>query len=65
MGFLGRFKNLTDAFEPLPPLSTAAFAALAGGADRVAVVDCEPTGVYNSDRIVEIASLPLLAAPLR
>ena len=53
--FLDRFKNLTDAFEPLPPLSTAPLAALTGGADRVAVVDCETTGVYNSDRIVEIA----------
>ncbi|MCZ7525599.1 MAG: exonuclease domain-containing protein [Acidimicrobiia bacterium] len=28
---------------------------LAGGADRVAVVDCETTGVYNTDRIVELA----------
>jgi DNA polymerase-3 subunit epsilon len=28
---------------------------VAGGADRIAVIDCETTGVYNSDRIVELA----------
>jgi DNA polymerase-3 subunit epsilon len=28
---------------------------LAGGADRICVVDCETTGVYNSDRVVELA----------
>jgi DNA polymerase-3 subunit epsilon len=29
--------------------------ALAGSADRIAVLDCETTGVYSSDRILEIA----------
>lgn len=33
--------------------------ALAGGADRVVVVDTETTGVYPSDRIVEIALVTL------
>jgi len=28
---------------------------LAGGADRIAVVDCETTGIYETDRIVELA----------
>jgi DNA polymerase-3 subunit epsilon len=28
---------------------------LAGGADRIAVVDCETTGIYDTDRIVELA----------
>ena len=34
---------------------TAALQKCAGGADRFAVVDVETTGVYQSDRIVEIA----------
>src|SRR5690606_31489249 len=33
--------------------------AIAGGADRVVVVDTETTGVYPSDRIVEIAMVTL------
>lgn len=32
---------------------------LAGGADRICVVDCETTGVYNTDRIVELAIVTL------
>lgn len=32
---------------------------VAGGADRIAVVDTETTGVYNSDRVVEVAILTL------
>lgn len=32
---------------------------LAGGADRIAVVDCETTGVYKSDRVVEVAIVTL------
>jgi len=59
MGFLDRFKKVTDAFEPVPPMGTAEFGTLAGGADRIAVVDCETTGVYNSDRVVEIAIVTL------
>src|SRR6056297_2890273 len=34
---------------------TVALNALSGGADRVVVIDTETTGVYNTDRIVEIA----------
>jgi len=34
---------------------TAILKALSGGADRVVVIDTETTGVYNTDRIVEIA----------
>lgn len=37
-----------------PPASSLPLVALAGGADRIAVVDCETTGVYNSDRVVEV-----------
>ena len=32
---------------------------LSGGADRIAVVDCETTGIYPSDRIVELAIVTL------
>lgn len=32
---------------------------LAGGADRICVVDCETTGVYAADRIVELAIVTL------
>lgn len=32
---------------------------LAGGADRLVVVDTETTGVYNADRIVEIATVTM------
>ena len=40
----------TGAESPAPDLER-----LAGGADRIAVVDCETTGLYNTDRIVELA----------
>lgn len=32
---------------------------LAGGADRICVVDCETTGVYSTDRVVELAIITL------
>lgn len=34
-------------------------AELSGGANRIAVVDCETTGVYPTDRIVEVAIVTL------
>jgi len=48
--------------EPFDSPTFGAMAGLhsvAGGADRIAVVDTETTGVYNSDRVVEVAILTL------
>ncbi|MDG2025943.1 MAG: exonuclease domain-containing protein [Acidimicrobiales bacterium] len=35
------------------------FEAIAGGADRLVVIDTETTGLYNSDRVVEFALITL------
>lgn len=50
MGYLDRFRTTPDS---------AGLGWLAGGADRIAVVDCETTGVYNRDRVVELAIVTL------
>jgi DNA polymerase-3 subunit epsilon len=64
MGFFDRLRGRYRADRTRPDAAAEAatssthavdLAALAGGADRIAVVDCETTGVYASDRIVEIA----------
>lgn len=67
MGYLDRFRRAGDRSAPPPPaappspppharaVATLSLAELAGGADRITVVDCETTGVYNSDRVVELA----------
>jgi DNA polymerase-3 subunit epsilon len=57
MGFLDRLSRSERVTAPPPP--RPGLGPLAGGADRVTVVDCETTGVYNSDRIVEIAIVTL------
>jgi DNA polymerase III subunit epsilon len=45
---------------PPPPSSSGALLAhLAGGADRVVVVDTETTGVFPTDRVVEVAAVTL------
>lgn len=75
MGFLDRFRSPTDrpatgavnaGRAPAAPRLTRPLAAspkvlgrLAGGADRIVVVDCETTGVYPSDRVVEVALVTL------
>jgi DNA polymerase-3 subunit epsilon len=61
MGFLDRFMRTADTADavPLPVTTVGGLPALVGGADRIAVVDCETTGVYNSDRVVEIAVVTL------
>lgn len=67
MGYFDRFRetgHTAQRDQPLPPPTpqTAVgegLAWLAGGADRITVVDCETTGVYNSDRIVELAIVTL------
>jgi DNA polymerase-3 subunit epsilon len=75
MRFLDRFRRPTDrpitgavnagraAATPqlTRPLaaSPTALGRLAGGADRIVVVDCETTGVYPSDRVVEVALVTL------
>ena len=43
-----------DVVEPRR-VSGGALAALLGGAERVAVVDVETTGVFSADRVVEVA----------
>ena len=43
-----------DEVEPRT-VTGGGLAALLGGADRVAVVDVETTGVFNADRVVEVA----------
>jgi DNA polymerase-3 subunit epsilon len=40
---------------PMPPTSLATLEEVLAGADRLAVIDVETTGLYRSDRIVEIA----------
>ncbi len=40
---------------PTPPTSLAALEEVLAGADRLAVIDVETTGLYRRDRIVEIA----------
>lgn len=60
MGFLDRFKRTADNHTPQRSSSPAAsLEDVAGGADRIAVVDCETTGVYHSDRVVEVAIVTL------
>ena len=61
MRIFGRRQGSHDTGVQPPPLRSAGATAgapslesLAGGADRIAVVDCETTGVYNSDRVVEV-----------
>ena len=43
--------------EAQPVVSSGEYRRLAGGADRI--VDCETTGVYPSDRVVEVALVTL------
>lgn len=63
MGLLDRFTR-ADRTSAMPPprdleAPTHGLRDRAGGANRVTVVDCETTGVYNSDRVVEIAIVTL------
>lgn len=64
MRIFGRRRQIgtAEAEAPLPREGVAqaggafcSLAAIAGGADRIAVVDCETTGIYNADRVVEVA----------
>ncbi len=71
MGFLDRLRRggrgtgstgerwSESKVEPRRVDSSVDLARLAGGADRIAVVDCETTGIYSSDRVVEIAIVTL------
>ena len=42
-----------------PPTATPGLTGLLGGAERCAVIDVETTGLYSTDRIVEIAVVSL------
>lgn len=72
MGFLDRFRRSVRApggeasspqvdsrSEAIRAMPADDLSQLAGGADRIAVIDCETTGVFSSDRIVEIAIVTL------
>lgn len=67
MGFLDRLKRASVIPGPSvppptllpPPTAHSGLRDLAGGADRITVVDCETTGVYNTDRVVELAIITL------
>ncbi len=74
MGFVDRFRSGTrietapgspdagmglSSSAPPTPSASVDLARLAGGADRICVVDCETTGVYSTDRIVELAIVTL------
>lgn len=48
-----------DAATQATPDSSALLAGLLGDAERIAVVDVETTGLYNADRVVEIAVVTL------
>ena len=45
----------TDLAYQAPASARPDLKRLAGGADRIAVLDCETTGIYDTDRIVELA----------
>lgn len=57
--------TLDGSSLPPPPTTTAGtrrLELLLAGADRLAVVDVETTGLYNSDRVVEVAIVTMDAA---
>ncbi len=52
-------KTTADGDQPPAPLSESRLSRFASVADRVAVVDTETTGLYSSDRVLEIAVVTL------
>ncbi|WP_169786836.1 exonuclease domain-containing protein [Nitriliruptor alkaliphilus] len=62
-GTVGTVPHLTPASPQPPPSSpraaTGRFGAVVGDADRIVVVDTETTGVFPSDRVVEVALVTL------
>jgi DNA polymerase-3 subunit epsilon len=74
MGFFDRFRRDASTASSTPGASPTGWGGpepgaagtavqdlerLAGGADRICVVDCETTGIYPTDRVVELAIVTL------
>ncbi len=51
----GGVPTTSERVEQPFPISESQLASLLGGADRIAVVDVETTGLFSADRVVEVA----------